>query len=438
MEILVSFCNVSMPGAAALGVLDPDMTRFRIAQLPAEFQAGSGITGLTLAGEYLYVAQQGGRLRTPKLAVFDRADLRFVGRYQFRTAGDVHSIWVEEDRLYAVSTGTDEVLALGLQGTEVVSEEVLWRPEPGAPRADLHHVNSIYGWRGDLLVSGFGKKAGQSWSTALDGFIYNISRGEKIASEIYHPHTLTALGGSLACCESGQRAVRVVGEERAYDGLPGYTRGLCVIGSRLFVGTSAQRKVSKSTGRVNPPNSGVPAGRCAVSRLSLDSFEIEATIDLSAYGSEIYDLLAVEDTNQWPIAPSNEPYTSHALWRRQVGLAAEEIAGLIPPADTFILVDGNQWQTDRVFAGRRRVLYVEQDGQYWGAPLDDNAAIDELERLRQGGARFMVFGWPAFWWLDYYVGMRQHLRTHFPCLLENDRLVVFDVRPAEPSPASEK
>ena len=55
-------------------------------------------------------------------------------------------------------------------------------------------------------------------------------------------------------------------------------------------------------------------------------------------------------------------------------------------------------------------------------------AIQELERLREAGAEFIVFAWSTFWWFDYYAGLHRHLRTGFPCLLENDCLAVFDLR----------
>ena len=43
------------------------------------------------------------------------------------------------------------------------------------------------------------------------------------------------------------------------------------------------------------------------------------------------------------------------------------------------------------------------------------------------GARFLVVGWPAFWWLDYYAGFRDYLRSEYRPILDNDRLVVFDL-----------
>ncbi len=45
--------------------------------------------------------------------------------------------------------------------------------------------------------------------------------------------------------------------------------------------------------------------------------------------------------------------------------------------------------------------------------------------MRRSGATFIVFGWPAFWYFDYYSRFYGYLRAKYRCLLENDRLVVF-------------
>ena len=62
----------------------------------------------------------------------------------------------------------------------------------------------------------------------------------------------------------------------------------------------------------------------------------------------------------------------------------------------------------------------------WVEPVRDKAKIAVLERLRRGGARFLVVGWPAFWWLDHYRGFHRHLRATYRCAVENDRIVAFD------------
>jgi SAM-dependent methyltransferase len=106
----------------------------------------------------------------------------------------------------------------------------------------------------------------------------------------------------------------------------------------------------------------------------------------------------------------------------------QDIADLVRPGDSFILVDGGELE-NMVAGGRRALPFLERDGQYWGNPPDDRTAIRELERLRRSGARFLVFAWPAFWWLDHYTGFHRHLRAKFPCSLRNDRLVAFDLSP---------
>jgi Sulfotransferase domain len=115
-------------------------------------------------------------------------------------------------------------------------------------------------------------------------------------------------------------------------------------------------------------------------------------------------------------------------WMSGLRLVPRHIAALIPHDETFIFVDGNRLGTE-VTAGRRAIPFLERDGRDWGAPPDDETAISELERLRRSGASFMVFAWPAFWWLDHYAGLREHLRSHFRCVMENDLLVAFDLRP---------
>jgi glycosyltransferase involved in cell wall biosynthesis len=116
-------------------------------------------------------------------------------------------------------------------------------------------------------------------------------------------------------------------------------------------------------------------------------------------------------------------------WAHRLHSAVQEIVDLVPAGEAFILVDKDSWGTDDDLGGRRRIPFLERDGQYWGAPPDDETAIRELERLRRSGASFIVFAWPAFWWLEHYVGLRAHLRSKFRCVLENERLIAFDLKP---------
>jgi hypothetical protein len=112
-------------------------------------------------------------------------------------------------------------------------------------------------------------------------------------------------------------------------------------------------------------------------------------------------------------------------WCNRLERAIREIAEQVPPGHNFILVDQDEWGMSE--ARNPPVPFLERDGKYWGRPPDDETAIRELERLRGAGASFIVFGWPAFWWLDDYQVFDDYLRSHYLCVLENERLVVFNL-----------
>src|SRR5439155_17341552 len=111
----------------------------------------------------------------------------------------------------------------------------------------------------------------------------------------------------------------------------------------------------------------------------------------------------------------------------RIQLTAQDLANLIPKKDKFIFVDQEQLR-ELMALGNQAIPFLERGGQYWGPPADDETATRELTRLRQSGAKFLVFAWPAFWWLDFYSDFEQYLQSRFSCVLKNDRVVVFDLR----------
>ena len=143
----------------ALGLLDVVTSEFRILRLPSELTWPFGVTGIAASDHYIYVVRRD--KPREQLVIFDRSDLTLRNCHTFQMVEEAHSMWGTDGALLVVSTGTDEVIEVKLRGAEVLAETVFWRPEPTAPRKDIHHLNAIYGWQGDLLVSGFGKKTGQ-------------------------------------------------------------------------------------------------------------------------------------------------------------------------------------------------------------------------------------------------------------------------------------
>jgi glycosyltransferase involved in cell wall biosynthesis len=115
----------------------------------------------------------------------------------------------------------------------------------------------------------------------------------------------------------------------------------------------------------------------------------------------------------------------HSWWHR-LDLAIREIAALPGHGGAMILVDDATWDPGPI-AGRPRLPFLEKGGVYWGNPSDDDMAVRELERLRRAKANLLVFVWPAFWWLEHYPDFLDYVRTRFPCLLANERVVAFNL-----------
>jgi len=137
-------------------------------------------------------------------------------------------------------------------------------------------------------------------------------------------------------------------------------------------------------------------------------------------------LLSVVHPRRYLEALETQNALLETVWTLQTELTNRDIVETIPPGRAFILVDQGKL-TYEPTAGRSAIPFLEKDGHYWGPPPDDSTAILELERLRETGAIYMVFVWPAFWWLDYYVELNCYLQVNFRCVLQNERLVVFDL-----------
>lgn len=118
---------------------------------------------------------------------------------------------------------------------------------------------------------------------------------------------------------------------------------------------------------------------------------------------------------------------SDANWSRQIKQAVKELESVVPSKETFILVDENTLGNE-IFTTWQTLPFLECEGQYWGLPADDNTAIQELERLRQAGANFIVFAWTSFWWFDHYSQFHYYLRSKFPCIQEGEHFVAFNLQ----------
>ena len=93
-----------------------------------------------------------------------------------------------------------------------------------------------------------------------------------------------------------------------------------------------------------------------------------------------------------------------------------------------MLAGKDQWVADATIAGRSVVHFTEAEEGYGGPPANDEAGIWEFEKLRRRGIDYIVFPWWSSWWLEYYSGLNRHIRSRYGCLVENERLTIFNLR----------
>lgn len=115
------------------------------------------------------------------------------------------------------------------------------------------------------------------------------------------------------------------------------------------------------------------------------------------------------------------------IWPTRLLEAKDHIRRLIPAGCHYILVNDNEWGEGEPVEDRKSIPFLERNGEYWGQPSNDAEALGEFRRLQQAGADYIVFWWTAFWWLDHYPEFYYHLRAHFPCLLKDESVIIFQL-----------
>jgi hypothetical protein len=156
-------------------------------------------------------------------------------------------------------------------------------------------------------------------------------------------------------------------------------------------------------------------------RVSAHSEALEQ--DAFTAGQETLDSLASEALR----SDEDKTQRDKNRWKSRVTQAFDELADLIPCGSNLVLVEDDQIGTD-VVKERNVKPFMERNGMYDGCPADSAEAIEEFRRLQAAGAEYIAFAWPAHWWLEHFPEFHDHLRSNFRCILQNERMIVFDLQ----------
>lgn len=153
---------------------------------------------------------------------------------------DIHDIYIHNEHVYAVSTGTNEVVKMSLLG------EIQHRFSFPC-KADSWHLNCLELWRDRLVVSAFGKfdeHRGYKNNTKGRGMVFDVESGAIVLDTLSQPHSPKSDGDHLYVCSSEDKAIWVKDgsdpDVRKLQ-LDAYVRGLCIAGQTIYAGLSKSR-----------------------------------------------------------------------------------------------------------------------------------------------------------------------------------------------------
>ncbi len=119
--------------------------------------------------------------------------------------------------------------------------------------------------------------------------------------------------------------------------------------------------------------------------------------------------------------------TGLAAWHFRRSQVIHLINSVVPKAQDAILIDDNQLAVGCI-ESRRIVPFLEHEGNYFGAPSNEEYAIYELERMRKCGIGWLAIAWPAFWWREFYITFMEYLKMNYRLVHNDEDLIVFDLR----------
>ena len=118
-------------------------------------------------------------------------------------------------------------------------------------------------------------------------------------------------------------------------------------------------------------------------------------------------------------------YESSAAQLRDAGFELKRVT----PPDALIVAADMGDPTIFYYAERKGWHFPERDGIYDGTPDDSEQAMENLERLRRGGATHFVFTRNTFWWLRSYPEFAAHLTNNATLIEATPQFRIYTLNP---------
>jgi hypothetical protein len=151
--------------------------------------------------------------------------------------------------------------------------------------------------------------------------------------------------------------------------------------------------------------------------------------------SALCDLRARVEAEQTSTAPATAtaadddgPRSATSPYEELKRSVREIAAGVTPPGATVLVVSRGDPELVQIEDRTGWHFPRNEEGTYAGYhPADSTEAIAHLETLRAQGAGYLVFPGTAFWWLDHYGDLAEHLQQHARRAWRDDRCAIYDL-----------
>lgn len=306
MNLLISLCNISyLPKEYFLGVYNCLEQRLQYVELFSSNKESFpihelwGATGIAKVENGYLVTTQG---ITNYIIYLDK-NFNVVSYKALEIVKDTHSIAYNQGFVYVASTGNNSVIKLPFDNN-FGEEQVYWTYEN--KEENVIHLNGITFLGNELIISCFGKKAGDK--TIRSGFIKNITSNKILLEGIREPHNLTCYQDKLYVIESPTGCVYEIDRDNCeiVKEFAGYARGLAFNDEGdVFVVRNARRKSSRHIGgKKNVPLVDVTNDICEWEHAWICHSKCnERTYtkqDITAFAFEVYDLIVLDPDFESP------------------------------------------------------------------------------------------------------------------------------------------
>jgi acetolactate synthase-1/2/3 large subunit len=201
--------------------------------------------GLSASGGRLYRISQLRHSDGTELLVYDAHGIRSYHRVD--GVSDPHDVLALGDgRVLCVSSTDNAIVAVGPDGACAP----YWQAD--AP-LDAWHLNCLALRDDRLYATAFGRfDRFRGWHPTLGagtGILFDVESGETIVDGLSQPHSPRWIDGAWVVCNSAEHTVVRVEPNGHRLTIPagGFTRGMCAIGDRVYVGVSMPRRLEAVT-----------------------------------------------------------------------------------------------------------------------------------------------------------------------------------------------